>query len=295
MALEDTGDTGAVDKGRLCCKACGRSYPILSGIPILTGDRVLDQWSEKMARRDIAAKYSDQNREIVLFELSRHHYLPAMLRSAKSFAQRFASYRWLLDVGAGWAWHWMATSSPNVIAMDFSFEQLLIAKRLLGSKIDENVHLICANAVEMPFKARVIDGIWSVQTLQHLEAPALDRCLRSLSLAVKSGGEVEIYWINWQRPGRVVRQLLGRNVSKETRVPYYFRSATGDELRALFSTYFSGEVEIGYNETIFHPDLRLIHQLPLANIDAAIGRIPFIKQRLARQIVVRIGSPSQEQ
>ena len=52
--------------------------------------------------------------------------------------------------------------------MDFIRGNLMRAKKLLGEKLAYNVILVHADAMKLPFEDDSFDGIWSVQTYQHV-------------------------------------------------------------------------------------------------------------------------------
>jgi len=286
---EESLQNGKLVDGTILCSQCSREFHVRAGIPILFVEEGLrEQRQEYEVRKSVAERHGHSTLSTLVSAYSHHHYIPVTRQAARRFAGQFHPDEWILDIGTGWAFQWIGLLKPNIIAVDFLFDQLLIAKNLLSDQVDRNVHLICADAADLPLKDRTVSGIWDVQALQHLPQGKLEKCLKKLSAAQRDRGAVETYWINWERPYRVVCKLLRKEVLKEKREPFYFRAVTGKELKILLSGYFTGNVTIGYNETIFHPDLRLRHHLPLAWLDSAIGRIPLVNRYLARQVVVRI-------
>lgn len=55
-----------------------------------------------------------------------------------------------------------------VIGIDHSLEQLLCARRRLGSGTTDNIILICADADDLPFFSESLDALWTLNTLEHL-------------------------------------------------------------------------------------------------------------------------------
>ena len=285
---DNRGQQGSVQDGTVECSQCGAEYPVVAGVLVLlSGEHGNSQEAERHQRDLLAQQYHGAGDAGLLARISRHHYVPSMNRAVRAFAERFSEHQWVLDIGAGWGWHWRGVDRPNIIAIDFSLESLLVARNLLGPQVDRNLHLVCADAAQLPVKERTVDGIWSVQTFQHLAESGLKQCLTFCSTALKSKAAVEVYWLNWNSLGLGIRKLLGRKVVKETANPYYLRYIAGGELRELFSTYFGGRITIGYSEVLFHPEVRMIHGLPLAWLDQGLGKVPFLSRLIARQVVAR--------
>ena len=279
----------SIEEGAAWCSQCEVAYPVKAGIlNLLDHEHGGTQEVERASRDDWASEHAAASPSEVLDRISRHHYVPAMSTAIRSFAKRFLQNQWVLDLGTGWGWHWLGVTQPNVIAIDFSFESLLIARKLLGPQVDRNIHLVCGDAAQLPVKDRTVDGIWSVQALQHIPEPALERCLALCSRACKARAAIEIYWLNWSLLVRIVPRLLGKRLNKEVKSPYCLRYITGKELRDLVYRYFDGKVTIGYNEVVFHPELHLVHKMPLAWFDQAAGRIPVFNRAVARQGMARV-------
>ncbi len=276
-------------EGTLRCPTCQARFDIVQGIPVLLPEGTLqEQGVEQESRGQGAEGFHQSSREELLGEVSRHHYLPSMGRAARAFARRLDDHQWILDIGAGWGWHWLDQPDPQIIALDFSLPMLLVARRLLSGQVDGNVHLVCADAINLPFKDGSLDGVWSVQMLQHLPRGRLERCLDRIAQAKKTEASVEVYWINWSMLDRTLLRLLGKRWPKERTEPYYFNMSTPHELLYLLRRSFGGKVSIAYNELIFHPELRLAHRLPLEWLDRALGTLPGMNRWMARQLVGRV-------
>jgi len=223
-----------------------------------------------------------------MLAVSRHHYVPTMKMAAKRFARRFGEDSWILDIGTGWGWYWHGSIAPQIVAMDFSLETLLVTKQMLKGQIDRNVHLVCADAVQLPFGTESVDGIWSVQMLQHLPIDRLISCLRRCEEIKRPNAMMELYWLNWNTPQWLVSTLLRKPSWRDRQEPYTLSMATGNTLRELLSEHLTGQIAIGYNETVFHPEIRMPHRLPLEWLDRGLGTVPLVNKFLARQVYARV-------
>ena len=67
--------------------------------------------------------------------------------------------------------------------VDFIRSNLTIAKKLLGESINKNIFLVHANAIRLPFKNSSFDGLWSVQTTQHI--PQIETLRRKIGVDKK--------------------------------------------------------------------------------------------------------------
>lgn len=190
LGVEDSsGQVEVIEEGTIRCRQCAAEYQIRAGIlDLIPSEQGGSQDIERENRDNLAREYKNADVAATLARVSRHHYVPAMKLAAESFGNKFSQHDWVLDIGAGWGWHWLGIVNPNVVAMDVSLDSLSVAKRLLGSQVDRNVHLVCADAAQLPIKDRAVDGIWTAQTFQHIPQTALERCLAHSQRPVKEAG-----------------------------------------------------------------------------------------------------------
>ena len=109
-----------------------------------------------------------------LLMVAKSHSIAVMDTQVKNFLERMPKDYIILDIGGCWGWHWRKLESnpngPIVVILDFVYENLLIARKVLGDLIEShNVFLVCADATSLPFEGELFDGVWSVQCLQHIQ------------------------------------------------------------------------------------------------------------------------------
>lgn len=272
----------------LACVACARRYAIVDGIPVLV-DAPAAQQAELASREDTAARSTALDEQAIMRRVAQSHYVPAMRAGVRRFAARFGPEDWVLDIGAGWGWHWQGVTRPRIIALDFSLESLRIAKRLLGGQAGRNVHLLCADGVAPPLAAGAVRGVWSVQMLQHLAPPLLDQALQNVAEVLSPTGLAEVHWLNWNAVVWVKSRILRKTAAGRTVMePYYLSRVSGGQLRGLLARYLPGSMSLIYSEMLFNPDLRLRLQLPFPSVDRALGALPLLAPALARQVGVRV-------
>ncbi|MDD5005990.1 MAG: methyltransferase domain-containing protein [Candidatus Omnitrophica bacterium] len=279
----------SINFGKLECINCRAYFLIKDGIPILIGGNQA-QKREKEERDELAKTYLNASSQELLNIISHHHHISIMKRRARIFASKFNSGEIMCDIGIGWGWHWIGIRQPNIIGVDFSFNSLQIAKKLLEKQIDKNVHLICADASSLPLKNKVIEGVWSVQSLQHLPPYDLITAFTKIKEVLKEY-RMEIYWVNYTGLVELLHKIFNKTYPKTTLTPYFYHKISKKELVEIIKANMGiqeTDIEISYNETLFNPDLKIIHNFNIWPIDVFLGKIPFINSFLGRQITAKI-------
>ena len=100
------------------------------------------QKKEFILRKKIAKKkYENFYEEIAL-----HHSINVMDREVEKFLKLLPKNSIVCDIGGSWGWHWRNIDKDRpdikVIIVDFIFENLLIAKKILENKINKQIFLI---------------------------------------------------------------------------------------------------------------------------------------------------------
>jgi ubiquinone/menaquinone biosynthesis C-methylase UbiE/uncharacterized protein YbaR (Trm112 family) len=284
---EESPSTSIVS-GSVSCRDCSAVYHVRDQILDLRSTERTDQAIERDLRDELARTYATASSKDAMKLVARNHFVPRMVHEARAFASDYGAEDWLLDIGVGWGWYWTGVQRPNILAVDLSIDSLLVARKLLGNQVDRNIHLVCADATNIPVGDQAVDGIWSIQTLQHIPGDGLASCLAGCARVLKTGGGLQIYWLNWASGIRLLRRFLGKRLHKERTEPYYLQYLTGSELASLVARYFTVGVETEYSEVVFHPEFRLPHRLPLGWLDRQLSRWPLINRAIARQVSAKI-------
>ena len=82
-------------------------------------------------------------------------------------------------------------SHARFVMLDISPEALAIARR--KSKL-QNVHFVCGDIFNPPFKAEVVDGVWNLGVMEHFFEAEITRIFTALSSAIKPDGKLLIFW-----------------------------------------------------------------------------------------------------
>ncbi|EMY76281.1 methyltransferase domain protein [Leptospira weilii serovar Ranarum str. ICFT] len=218
---------------------------------------VSEQEVELKMRSEVASKeYSDYSEVI-----SKNHSIPVMDREIKRFLKKIKPNGIILDIGGCWGWHWrnIPNERPDVkvIVVDFLRENLNHAKKFLGDSIGKNVYLLHADATSLPFQDQVFDGVWTVQTFQHI--PDFAKACNEAYRVLKLNGTFINYSLNATPLNRIICFLAGKNYHKEGKIEgsFLLNRANKAQKEIVVRLYGTRNVREGYSECFFHPDLRL--------------------------------------
>ncbi|EMJ96558.1 methyltransferase domain protein [Leptospira alstonii serovar Pingchang str. 80-412] len=184
-----------------------------------------------------------------------------MDREIKRFLKKIKPNGVVLDIGGCWGWHWRNLSSERpdvkVIVVDFLRENLKHAKRFLGDSIGKNVYLIHADATSLPFQDQVFEGVWTVQTFQHI--PDFKKACSEAYRVLKPNGIFINYSLNATPFNRIIYFLVGKKYHKEGKIEgsFLLNKASKAQKEILIDLYGKRHVWECYSECLFHPDLKL--------------------------------------
>lgn len=215
-----------------------------------------DQHVERESRERVAAQQHDN----YLDTLARHHSIPVMDHEVDRFLAKVPQGGLILDIGGCWGWHWrrLATARPDlgVLIIDFVRGNPIHAQKVLGPLVGTQVALLNADATALPFPdagATGFDGIWTVQTFQHI--PDFARACREANRVLKHGGSFVNYSLHITPLNRTVYKLLGKPFHTDGIWKNNFHlTRANDSQRQIVAGVF-GKVKDRYTECLFHPDL----------------------------------------
>lgn len=292
------GDGGAAQ--RIAAKVAGLcadtapAGPLLDGIPVLLKADRLAQAAERRFREAFAVAYCHSSRQELLTVVARHHAMAIMRRQVRAFHARFRPHEWILDLGTGFGWHWQdLEAGAKVLAVDFSLENLRLARRVLGHR-QHHVMLVCADAALLPLHPRTIAGLWSVQAFQHFPDTVLNRVREELDRVLQPAFVMEITNVNPAIAVRAIYRLCGKRFHRRgTRGSMELNCRSVSEWTALWRSFRAGGVRIrhSYSELFFHPDLRLRpRRYPLWLERVLARRVSSVAGWIARQLTIRVES-----
>jgi len=221
-----------------------------------------DQSVEILLRERIAS----ENYVSYLDTISTSHSIPVMDHEVDRFLLNMPQRALILDIGGCWGWHWrrLARNRPDVgvVIIDFVRSNLTHAKNVLGDLVGRQVALVHADATALPFlideEFSGFDGIWTVQTFQHI--PDFKKALlESFRVLKPHSGLFVNYSLNVQPPLRWLYHLFGKSYIIKGEVSGAFWLARASEEQKIFiEEVFGSKVSERWSEILFTPELHLL-------------------------------------
>jgi len=250
-----------------------------------------DQSVEISLRERIAV----ENYDNYLYVISHSHSIPVMDHEVDRFLLHMPHGALILDIGGCWGWHWrrLAETRPDagVVIVDFIRSNLTHAKNVLGDLVGSQVVLIHADATALPFVIDEgfagFDGVWTVQTFQHI--PDFNKALLEAYRVLKvQSGLFANYSLNVQPSVRWLYHLFGRRYIIKGNVPGAFWLARASEEQKMFiEEVFGSKVSERWSEILFSPELHF--NVPgrkgswFGHLDALLSNNAGFLRMLARQ------------
>lgn len=217
-----------------------------------------DQEVEIELRKRVASETYDN----YLSAISRSHSIPVMDQEIDHFLKKIPQNGLVLDIGGCWGWHWrrIAQSRPDVsvVIVDFVRTNLVHAKNVLTDLVDDQVVLMHADATALPFKIDEsfsgFDGVWTVQTFQHI--PDFSKAISEAHRVLKAKGVFVNYSINSQPHIRWIYRLAGREyISKGWVDNMYWLARSSKEQKMIIEDIFDDSVIERCSEILYSPEL----------------------------------------
>lgn len=200
---------------------------------------------------------------VPLEHIARHHSIPVMDREVDLFLREIPQNGLILDIGGCWGWHWrrLASTRPDVgvLIVDFVRANLVNAQDMLGALVNSQVALMHGDATALPFckqaDAPMFDGVWTVQTFQHI--PDYRQAVSEACRVLRPSGRFACYSLNVQPPIRFLYRLLGKEYVVEGQMGNLFWLArASDKQRRQVAEIFHSPVVERWSEIIYSPELR---------------------------------------
>ncbi|TGK24532.1 class I SAM-dependent methyltransferase [Leptospira yasudae] len=211
----------------------------------------------KMRSAVASREYSDYFEEI-----AKNHSIPVMDKEIVRFLKKIKPNGIILDIGGCWGWHWRNLSKERpdikVVVVDFLRENLNHAKKFLADSIGKNIFLVHADATSLPFLDQTFDGVWTVQTFQHI--PDFRKACHEAYRVLKTDGIFINYSLNLTPFNRIIYAILGKRFHKEGKLEgsFLLNKANVSQKKILIELYGARNVDESYSECLFHPDLKLV-------------------------------------
>lgn len=220
------------------------------GVPTVNSGQFVEM---EMREKIATARHNNPLRHI-----AKHHSIPVMDREISRFLANIPVGGTIIDLGGCWGWHWrnLRAVRPDikVVIVDFVRANLLHAQGILGDSINKSIFLVHCNATQLQFPSDIFDGVWTVQTFQHI--PDFDRAVSEACRVLKQGGVFANYSLNVQPHIRWIYGLLGRTYLVEGWVDgMFWLSRASKKQRMCIEATFGSAVSERWTEILYSPEL----------------------------------------
>ncbi len=173
---------GEIDDGRLVCGGCRAEYPVRAGIPRFAGDdaRHFENFAYQWARWG----------RVQIDRFAGHRLSEGRLLAETGWPPEWFAGKLVIDVGcgAGRFADVAAGLGAEVIALDIS--AAVDACRDNLAERGDRVHCLQASLFDIPLKAEIADGAFSLGVIQHTPAP--ERAVAAIVPHLKRGGRLAV-------------------------------------------------------------------------------------------------------
>jgi 2-polyprenyl-3-methyl-5-hydroxy-6-metoxy-1,4-benzoquinol methylase len=205
----------------------------------------------------------------------------------------------VLDIGVGWGAVYLPFASRlELWGIDFSFESLVLARRIYEQEAVPLPELVCASLNAIPLRGIRFDLVQSVQVYQHIrERPEV---VHSFAFVIEEllapGGSFAVDNLSYSaaRATAMLRRLLRRDGAAEKELEtgdYFLRYQSPRELATLAREASPrARWRVSFSESLFHPALGLMpRSRAAARLDAAVSRTP-LGRLLGRQVRLTVAA-----
>ncbi len=187
-----------------------------------------------------------------------HHSIPVMDNEIQRFLDNIPKGGIVLDLGGCWGWHWrnlnIIRPDVKVVIVELVRENLIQAASLLQKQIAKSVFLVHGDATALEFENNIFDGVWTVQTFQHI--PDFEIAVKEAFRVLKPGGNFVNYSLNNQFPIRLLYNIFNKSYVVEDWVDNMFWLARASEKQKnCIEEIFKNKVLQRYSEVIYSPEL----------------------------------------
>lgn len=258
--------------------------------------------------RGLLANNSSQNIEIEMRQrvanqdiedyfalIQKSHSVPVMDFEVRRFLKKMPANAIILDIGGCWGWHWRKINElrPDVriLIVDFVLPNLKHAKKMLGNLVGKQVFLVHADVTSLPFSSldsigNGFDGVWTVQTLQHV--PDFELAISEVFRVLRPGGVFINYSLNIQPHIQLIYKLFKKryHISGVVNGEFFLERASLFQ-KFIIESQFNSKVSERWSEILYSPELLIfrpgVESSFLGFLDACLSNnIGFLKC-LARQ------------
>lgn len=249
------------------------------------------QQTELNLRKRIAREFEGD----LLRDISKHHSISVMDLEIRRFLLSIPINGLILDVGAGWGWHWryvhLVRPDITIVLLDLVYENLLIAKNVLNESIQrDKILLLHGDAASLPFEDNSFDGVWTVQTTQHI--PNYKDVCTEFHRILKIGGSYWDFGLNIALVTKWIYQMFGKTYHLcGNRDNLFYLRRVNKGVVNIVKEAFQCDIKLTYSEILFSPELGFAigggQGSILGKLDSLFTGAGFISKFLARQVCLK--------
>lgn len=220
--------------------------------------------------------------------ISQHHSIRVMDREVNNLLLILPKNSIICDIGGSWGWHWRNISKQRpdvkVVIIDFIYENLLIAKKILKNLINKQVFLINDDCCKIKFKNNIFDAVWTVQTLQHVKNYKL--IVNIIYKILKKDGYFFNYNLNINTTINLIYKIFKKNYLIKGYNNSFYLERSNQKQKNIIKKKFKKNIDTRYTELLFHPDLKIFTGSEnnfIGKIDSYLSGDFFFKKVIARQ------------
>jgi ubiquinone/menaquinone biosynthesis C-methylase UbiE len=242
------------------------------------------QKKEFINRRKVAKSYYKN----FYSHISDHHSIQVMDLEIVNLLKKIPANSIICDIGGCWGWHWRNIDKQRpdikIVIIDFVYENLLIAKRILKKKINNQIYLVNDDICNLKIEKEIFDTVWTVQTLQHIRK--YSEAIKKIYKIIKKGGYLYNYNLNINYVAMIIYKIFNKKYLIKGYNNNFYLERSNKNQKNIIKKIFKNKIITRYTELLFHPDLKI----KTGSIDNLFGKIDsllsghfFIKKILARQ------------
>lgn len=220
--------------------------------------------------------------------ISQHHSIQVMDREVDNLLLILPKNSIICDIGGSWGWHWrkIAKKRPDVkvVIIDFIYENLLIAKKILKNLVNKQVFLINDDCCKIKFEKNVFDAVWTVQTLQHVKNYKL--IVSIIYKILKKDGYFFNYNLNINHTIKLIYKVFKKKYLIKGYNNSFYLERSNQNQKSIIKKKFKKNIDTRYTELLFHPDLKIFTGSEnnfIGKIDTYLSGNFFLKKIIARQ------------
>ena len=244
----------------------------------------VSQKKEFINRRKVAKSYYNN----FYSHISDHHSIQVMDLEIVNLLKIIPKNSIICDIGGCWGWHWrnICKQRPdiNIVIIDFVYENLLIAKKILKKKINKQIYLVNDDICKLKLKKEIFDTVWTVQTLQHIKK--YSKAIKNIYKILKIDGYLFNYNLNINYIVKTIYKIFNKKYLIKGYNNDFYLERSSKTQKKIIKKIFKNTITTRYTELLFHPDLKIktgsIKNL-FGKIDSFLSGSLFIKKIFARQ------------